>query len=378
MYIALHKHAEYLINKLKSAGFEAYAVGGCVRDSIMGVSCGDTDITTNALPEQTKSVFEHNVVLETGIKHGTVTVLVENIPYEITTYRIESGYTDSRHPDKIEFVRNLKEDLARRDFTMNAIAYSHKEGIKDYFGGAEDINNKIIRAVGDPEKRFSEDSLRILRALRFASVLGFEIEHNTSNAIIKLAETVIKVSPERIYTELKKLLCGKNAQSVVNNYVSVISKIINTNGDYKSINKLPADFAMRLSCLCGSSVGEALRFLRADNKTKQLCNLLINSKPIPKDEIALKLYISAIGREASLSVAVYRRALFGEDSEYKTEKLIASNTPLFLSDLAIDGSDLVKLGISGKCVGETLLRLLNLVIKGEIVNERSTLINNAK
>ncbi len=376
MQIKLNQNAEYIIKMLNDAGFEAYAVGGCVRDAIMGRPCDDTDITTNALPEETKAVFSSHTLLETGIKHGTLTLVLDHTPYEITTYRREIGYTDSRHPDKVEFVPTLEEDLSRRDFTVNAIAYSPLFGIKDPFFGVNDIKNKLIRAVGDPEKRFSEDALRILRALRFSSVLGFEIEENTSNAVLSLAETVNKVSGERIYAELKKLLCGKNAQTVIEKYIEAIKKIIPVNGDYNSIYRLPADFSMRLACLCGNSVGNALKLLRADNKTKHICNLLVNSSPLPKQETELKFYISALGREDALTVARYRRALYGEDALKDTERLLNSNTPLFLTDLAINGSDLLPLGIKGKNIGETLNRLLTSVIKNEIENTKEALLKN--
>ncbi len=378
MQIKLNGHAEYIIKTLNESGFEAYAVGGCVRDSIMGKLCDDIDVTTNALPEQTKRVFSSHTLIETGIKHGTVTLVLDRTPYEITTYRREIGYSDSRHPDKVEFVTALEEDLSRRDFTVNAIAYSTLDGIKDPFLGIKDIENKLIRAVGDPEKRFSEDALRILRALRFSSVLGFEIEENTSNAIFSLAETVNRVAYERIFTELKKLLCGQNAQSVIEKYIEPIKKIIPVSGDYKSIHRLPCDFQMRFTCLCGSSIGSALKLLRADNGTKHICNLLANSTPLPNSDSELKLYVSSLGREDALTVARYRRALFCEDAEQNTERILNSKAPLFVSDLAINGSDLVALGIKGREIKETLNRLLASVIRNEIENTREDLLNNVK
>lgn len=378
MQIKLNSNAEYIINKLNGAGFEAYAVGGCVRDSVMGRRCDDTDITTNALPEETKKVFSAHTIIETGIKHGTVTLVLQNTPYEITTYRQESEYTDSRHPDKVTFVRTLNEDLSRRDFTVNAIAFSPSEGVKDPFLGISDINKKLIRAVGDPKKRFSEDALRILRALRFASVLGFNIEENTSKAVIQLAETVNKVSGERIFAELKKLLCGINAQEVVTEYIDAIKKIIPVNGDYKKLSLLPCDFAMRLACLCGSDVSSALVRLRADNKTKHICNVLVNSSPLPNTEANLKFYISALGREDAQTVALYRRALYGEDVACQTEKLLSSKTPLFVTDLAINGNDIAKLGIKGKNIGISLNTLLARVMNGQIENNRETLLESAR
>ncbi len=374
MSVTLDKNTEYLISALNKVGFSAYAVGGCVRDMLLGREVTDIDITTSALPEEIKTVFSSYPVIETGIKHGTVTVLIDHKSHEITTFRTESGYTDSRHPDSVTFVRDLASDLARRDFTVNAVAYSSQEGIVDLFGGVEDMNNKIIRAVGNPYKRFSEDALRILRALRFASTLGFSIEEATSKAILELSDSVSKVSKERIYTELKKLLCGSNAVAVLSEYRSVLERIITINGDISSLSKLPPDHRFRFSALCGTSVGESLSSLRADNETKHICILLADSEPIPADIIALKHYISALGRENALLVASYRRALYGEDGDHLTEKLLSSGSPLFLQDLAINGSDLVSLGIKGDAVGKMLKSLLSAVLDGKVENTKQALL----
>lgn len=374
MDIKLHKDAEFIIETLNSCGFSAYAVGGCVRDAIMNRRCDDTDITTNALPEQTKSVFSAYTVIETGIKHGTVTLLLNGKPYEITTFRKESNYTDSRHPDEVTFVTDIKDDLSRRDFTVNAIAFSHKEGIKDFYGGIDDINNKIIRTVGSPSLRFAEDALRILRALRFASTLGFEIEKGTSDAIKALAETVNKVSGERVFTEIKKLLCGVDAQRIIDEYIEQLSMIIRIKGDYKSVCRLPCDYRMRLACLCGEGIEETLACLRADNKTKHDCRLLVNSEPIPSDIKELRKYISSIGREDALMVAAYRRSLYNEDEEMLTEAVVASDFPLFISELAVNGRDLRSIGISGRDIGATLSMLLGKVMDNELPNEKQALL----
>ena len=196
------------ISMLESEGFEAYAVGGCVRDSLLGKIPTDYDVTTSALPEETKQVFKNEHVIETGIKHGTVTVLIEHQPIEITTFRIDKDYSDNRHPEKVEFTRSLKEDLARRDFTVNALAYSEKTGIIDVFGGISDLEHGIIRTVGDADTRFSEDALRIMRALRFSSVLGVEIEEKTALSLHKNRGLLNNISEERLSSELNKLLCG--------------------------------------------------------------------------------------------------------------------------------------------------------------------------
>ena len=183
--IKISNEAEKIIDTLGSNGYEAYAVGGCVRDSVMGKVPEDWDICTSALPEQTADCFPESHIVETGLKHGTITIVTNHTPVEVTTYRIDGGYTDNRHPDKVEFVRELKEDLSRRDFTINAMAYNCCRGLVDFFGGVSDIERKIVRCVGDADKRFREDSLRIMRALRFASVLGFTIDVETSEAIFR-------------------------------------------------------------------------------------------------------------------------------------------------------------------------------------------------
>lgn len=227
-----HREKE-ILKKLEEAGFEAYFVGGCVRDALMGRQCGDVDVTTSALPEQTKEVFAGYRVIETGIKHGTVTVVLptedesaSDIPVEITTYRSDGIYSDSRHPDQVSFVRSLEEDLARRDFTVNAMACDMRGNIVDLYGGQNDMASKIIRTVGDPDKRFKEDALRIMRGLRFASVLGFEIEEKTAAAMMRNKRLLNGISAERIFVEFKKLLAGDHAGDVLRKYVDVLADVL--------------------------------------------------------------------------------------------------------------------------------------------------------
>ena len=212
MVMQIPEKVEYIINVLMKNGYEAYAVGGCVRDSILGRVPEDWDITTSAQPEQVKALFHRTI--DTGIQHGTVTVMMDKEGFEVTTYRIDGEYEDSRHPKNIEFTSNLEEDLKRRDFTINAMAYNPKDGLVDIFGGIEDINKKIIRCVGNANDRFSEDALRILRAVRFAGQLGFAIEEQTKEAIIALAPTLKNISAERIRVELDKLLMGKHPELI--------------------------------------------------------------------------------------------------------------------------------------------------------------------
>ena len=214
------------IDLLKSNGFEAFLIGGSVRDYIMGLPIGDIDITTNATPQQVKSVFCDFRVIETGIKHGTVTVLIDNEPLEITTYRSEGTYSDNRHPDSVSFSHSLSDDVIRRDFTMNAIAFDFSNGFCDLVGGMDDIKNQTIRCIGDAETRFREDALRILRALRFSSVLGFTIEENTKKAIHQCKDLLCNISAERIQVEFIKLICGENAYNVLQEFSDVVSVFI--------------------------------------------------------------------------------------------------------------------------------------------------------
>ena len=219
-------HVSELISRLKSAGFSAYVVGGCVRDSLLSLEPHDWDVCTSALPEQMLEVFRDLHTVETGLKHGTLTVVLDHIPYEVTTYRVDGDYTDHRHPDSVLFVDDLTKDLARRDFTVNAMAYAPESGLQDPFEGQKDLSAKLIRCVGEPEQRFEEDALRVLRALRFASVYDFVIEPATSSALRKKAPDLKLVAGERIREELLKLLCGKAAGRILREYPEVLAEII--------------------------------------------------------------------------------------------------------------------------------------------------------
>lgn len=218
--------AVFALNTLEKSGFEAYLVGGSVRDYLMDVPLGDKDITTNATPEEVRGVFGDFRVIDTGVRHGTVTVLIDGEPIEITTYRTESEYGDNRHPDSVSFSKNFSDDVLRRDFTMNGIGISADGKIRDEVGGQKDIERGLIRAIGNPDDRFSEDALRILRAVRFASVLGFEIEENTEKAVLGKRELLKNISAERKRDELMKLICGKNAENILLKYREVIAQCI--------------------------------------------------------------------------------------------------------------------------------------------------------
>ena len=224
MTMQIPQKVEHIIDVLMKNGYEAYAVGGCVRDSILGRKPEDWDITTSAKPEQVKALFHRTI--DTGIQHGTVTIMLDKDGFEVTTYRIDGEYEDSRHPKNIEFTSDLEEDLKRRDFTINAMAYNPKDGLVDIFGGIEDLDKKVIRCVGNPKDRFSEDALRILRAVRFAGQLGFSIEEETKAAIVEMAPSLKNISAERIRTELDKLLMGKHPELMITAAETGICKVV--------------------------------------------------------------------------------------------------------------------------------------------------------
>ena len=264
LFLWYNTHMDYFLNipnkvdkilrMLTRAGFDAYVVGGCVRDILMGRKPDDWDITTSATPDETKACFEGYKVIETGIRHGTVTILMDGEPYEITTFRSDGAYTDGRHPDSVSFSKDIKVDLARRDFTMNALAYSPSKGLIDEYGGLSDIKNRIIKAVGVPEERFGEDSLRILRAIRFAGTLGFLLEPSTARAVRELAGTAGRASAERIMTEINKLLMGAYAAYAIKQYRTEINDAISFSGarivDKKAVKALehaPASLPLRLA-----------------------------------------------------------------------------------------------------------------------------------
>ena len=362
MHIRLDPTAEKLINMLESAGYSAYAVGGAVRDYLLSRPVNDTDIATSAPPASLPRALPGVKLVETGIKHGTVTAVCGGKPYEITTYRVESGYRDSRHPDSVRFVDDITADLARRDFTVNAMAYSPTRGFVDPFGGYGDLQTRTIRAVGEASARFSEDALRILRALRFASQLGFEIEPETARAILSLSRKLKDISVERVYSELKKLFCGDSAAEVINAFAPVLEEIAPLSGDTRSFTRLPVRHDMRFACIYGARAGAVLRALHAENAAVEIAGLCAGSQPIPKETAAAKRFIVRMGRENAAIVAAYRRALYGEDDDLHIERLLVSGECLSLKELAVNGRDLAKLGISGEATGRALDALLESVI----------------
>ena len=380
----LPSDTEYIIETLQKNGYEAFAVGGCVRDMLNGDTPHDFDITTSAEPETVMSLFEKTV--PTGIKHGTVTVIINGVPNEVTTYRTDGEYRDHRRPDSVIFVKSLREDLARRDFTVNAMAYNQKDGLKDFFGGREDIENRILRAVGEPGRRFYEDALRILRLFRFSSVLGFNIEENTLKAALEYAPTLKSVSAERIYCELLKTVCGKNPAALkpLTDIGGLGFLGVNTYPDYGILPLLGSADTKLFAFLYsgGSDVTAALDFLKVPNKTKKAAQdmLTLLNMPFPKTKPEIKEMLHLTSPSSAENYFDYMSA-YGKDCAAARDMLteiIKNGEPYRISDLKIGGSDLKKFGISGRAIGETLEKLRRSVLKNPELNTRSELIKAVK
>ena len=393
----LPDYIKQVISLLESAGNEAYAVGGCVRDALLKRLCSDYDITTSALPDETKKALSGITVIETGISHGTVTAVINGTPVEITTYREDLSYSDHRRPDAVRLGGTLRADLARRDFTINALAYSERDGIIDLYGGKKDLESGLIRAVGDADRRFNEDALRILRALRFSSQLGFEIEEKTAAACISNRELLSFVSKERIYAELKKLLCGKNAADCLSKFRQIVFYILPAlkteyfDSALSALPLLPCDFALRFAGLFyhigAAAAAEALRALKADKKTTIETKTLIENLPLKAEMSSkeIKTLLSKIGKEMFFKLISLESAFADEQKAEKLKQLnngaegiIERGECYRISDLKISGSDLSNLKIEGKQIGQVLNRLLAAVINGEIPNDKSTLLEKAK
>ncbi len=379
-----------LLDRLRKSGHRADIVGGCVRDSMLGKTPNDYDITTSATPEQMKQAFFDMHVIETGIKHGTVTVMLGREPYEITTYRVDGEYTDGRHPDSVTFTDALSDDLARRDFTVNAMAYNPIDGLTDLYGGADDIDARTIRAVGDAERRFSEDALRIIRALRFASVLNFQIEPSTAAAIFKKRELLSGISRERIFAEWTRLIGGESAYGILKEYREVIAEVI----PQLSKMHLPREElflsasaeARELSLFSKYEMpsleyDSAMRGLRADNKRRLRGISVLGALDLPHDtEPALLRILRDVGEESAL-LLIELKILLGTASENDRARLISvteSGACHELSELAVNGYDMRALGLVGKEIGAMLGELLSLVIDGKLPNEREALLDKAR
>jgi len=429
----------YIIRTLESCGFDTYTVGGCVRDCIMGKSPTDWDICTEATPEQIMRSFKGQRIIETGLKHGTITLLLGKNSYEITTFRKDGDYKDNRHPEKVAFISDIKEDLARRDFTINAMAYHPEKGMIDFFGAMADIENKTIRCVGDAEKRFDEDALRIMRALRFSSTLDFGISQETSAAIINRHNLLENIAVERITAELNMMLIGINAEKVLLEYSEVLAVIIPEINDMigfeqhrpnhyldvwghtvKSISYAPKDIILRLTMLfhdmakpeCftlvdgkGHFYGHPkesarmaemiLRRLKYDNNTVQTIVKLVtyHDTDIICEEKYVKRWLNRIGEENLRRLIEVKKAdACAHEEQLRSptleqlenvsrliDKVIEFRQCFSLMDLAINGRDLIALGIpEGAEIGEILTSVLGMVIDGETENTRIALMKKAQ
>ena len=380
----------YILDRLESLGFSADIVGGSVRDLLLGRSPEDYDITTSAMPEEIKESFADLRTIDTGIKHGTVAILLNGKIYETTTYRVDGEYRDSRHPESVSFTKNITEDLARRDFTVNAMAYSPKNGLTDPFDGRGDLDRGIIRAVGDPLLRFSEDALRILRGIRFAATFGFEIEDATSNALREKSNLLSNVSAERIFVELRKTFSAPHSHKVFSEYSDVILTVI------PSLSRLvlpcetayeEADYLSRLLSVFYLSSDNArgdfdlfATGLKTDTHFRKLGGSILSSvgKYDLQNYVGITKSLRDIGAEATrglinLEIAVGRDAKVG-----LLDELLNDNVCYRLSDLKVGGADMKALGLVGPQIGLTLDRLLTAVIDGEVENDREALINFAK
>ena len=425
---------KYIIDTLYEHGYEAYAVGGCVRDMILGRTPGDWDITTSAMPEQTKELFERT--FDTGIEHGTVTVLLNGVGYEVTTYRIDGKYEDGRHPIEVEFTRNLRDDLLRRDFTINAMAYNDREGLIDIFEGMKDLQKKSIRCVGDAELRFGEDALRILRAIRFSAQLGFEIEESTCESIRKLAGNLSMISAERIQVEMIKLLISNHPEYINKAYELGITKIILPEWDVMmeteqetehhiytvglhslyALQYIKNDKVLRLTMLLhdvakpkckkidedgvahfkGHEVeGEVmvkaiLRRWKMDNDTIKTTSKLVrfHDERIEAKMRNVRRAMYRMGEELFPLYLEIRYADTMAQSMYMREeklqnlvelkacyeKIMEQKQCVSLKQLNVTGSDLIALGVpQGKSIGEILKQLLEIVIENPEYNTREYL-----
>lgn len=435
MKIQLPEKVNTIIQTLQEHGYEAYAVGGCVRDSLLGREPGDWDITTSASPDETKKLFARTV--DTGIEHGTVTVLLGKEGFEVTTYRIDGKYEDSRHPTEVIFTRNLREDLLRRDFTINAMAYNDTEGIVDIFGGMDDLKRKIIRCVGNARERFGEDALRIMRGVRFAAQLGFSMEKETKEAMTELAPTLEKISAERIQTELVKLLVSDSPELIREAYHLGVTAVILPEFDemmrtgqetkyhrydvgehtVQAVCNVPPDKVLRLTMLLHDvakpemktvdadgtahfkghdirgeqKAKEILRRLKFDNDTIHKVTKLVrwHDYRMPAEKKNVRKAMSKISAELFPMYLLVKRADILAHSMYRREEelenlsglqkcyeeIVADHECVSLKQLAVTGTDLIGIGMKpGKQIGEVLNELLRIVLEYPEFNNKEHLL----
>ena len=439
MTIQLPHNVQTALDALNKQGYEAYVVGGCVRDFLLGKQPTDWDITTNAQPENVLEIFSGYKTVPTGIQHGTVTIIIDDMPLEITTYRLDGAYLDGRRPETVTFTSSLQEDLRRRDFTINAIAYHPTAGFTDTFSGMADLDAGRICCVGDPERRFTEDALRILRALRFSSVLGFSIDKITAQTIHRLAPLLRRISPERIAMELKKLLGGKNVQQVLLEFADVLCVVLpelqpmiglRQDNPYhhltvyehtvETVASVENTSVLRLTMLfhdCGKPncytrdlmgldhfrghpaisvilAERAMNRLHLDKQTIRCVKTLIqhHDDTLRNDDGSLLRLLHRFGPEMAHQLVQVQRAdvlgqhpdkldrlHFLDDIDQRLTQLVQSGACYQLADLHITGDDLLQIGYpAGRVVGDTLLALLEEVMDGTCANEPIALQKHAR
>lgn len=438
--ISVPQAVRFIIQRIEEHGFEAFAVGGCVRDSIRGVTPNDWDICTSALPEKVEEIFADLHVIETGLQHGTVTVMIDHVGYEITTYRTEGTYSDRRKPDYVEFVTDLREDVRRRDFTVNAMAYSESTGLRDFFGGVDDLERGIIRCVGDADERFNEDALRILRAMRFAAVFDFEIEESTAAAMHKNAHLLEYISKERIAAELLKLVCGKGAAKLLDEFRDIVALILPElepcfdfehrskfhdsdvwRHTLRALDAIRPEPILRLTMLfhdCGKPkccvedadgfrhfyghAEESVVLAKAALKRLKMSNEIINgvcvlvkyhdALPVVKRKGLMRLLNKTDFETVELLKEVVKADAAAHAPFVRDEALerLAAVSDLLevikeegacfrISELAVGGKDLIAMGVRpGKHMGEILNALMNAVMDGEIANDKAALLERAR
>ncbi len=429
-----------IMTTLRENGYAAYVVGGCVRDSLLGIAPKDWDLCTSARPEEMKRVFAGCHLVETGLKHGTLTVVLRHVPYEVTTFRVDGAYTDHRHPDGVTFVRDVVKDLARRDFTVNAMAYAPGEGLVDPFGGQQDLRDGLIRCVGVAAERFEEDALRILRALRFASVYGFEIEEHTAEAVHRLYPSLASVAAERIRVELGKLLCGGAAGRILREYTDVMTFLLPEmkaavgfaqhtphhrydvwEHTIRAVEAAPPVEALRLAMLLhdsgkpdaftmdadgtGHAYGHArisrehaervLERLKVDHATRDEVLLLVekHDHPLSCERTLLRRRLSQYGEETlrrliavQYADTVAKGTVPEEEARARAQEitnaldaLLAQQPCVTLRQLAVRGNDLAAVGVPrGRAIGQCLAFLLEQVVEEKLPNERDALLDAAK
>lgn len=405
MKINLPPKVRYIINKIYQNNYEAYIVGGCVRDAILGFEPNDYDITTSASPNTIQEIFKDFKCIETGIEHGTVSVVIEDEIFEITTYRIEGEYKDHRRPDKVDFTDRLEEDLKRRDFTINAMAYNEKKGLIDLFGGKEDLNNKIIKTVGNPYDRFNEDGLRMIRAIRFSSKLNFTIEKETLKAIYDKSFIINNISLERITDEFTKIILSDKPENIKYLFETKLLKYLNISNEdnidkltqfYNEIiilNKINKNLEKRLALLdyiieknninCKSFCNELIYSKKVIKNHNIILTLLKNIEIDHLNKVEIKKILSEVDRNLLEEYLDISRIIY--DKEKKVDEIIdilseieENNECYIIKNLKVNGRDIMSLGYKNKEVGEVLNYLLEIVIEDYTLNKKDVLIKKIK